>query len=101
MWGAANSMVAKAYELYPDNTYAKAGIYLAIALGDDEELLRGIIRYKVDDDTLDAIRKRVNGMRSEIGKERKTAEFCAKFADPAAREGIINAWKQEYYQMMK
>ncbi len=101
MCGAANAMFAKAYELYPDSTYAKAGIYLATALGDDEELLRAIIRYKVDDDMIDAIRKRVNGMKSEIEKEKETAEFCAKIADPAVREDIIDEWKQEYYQMMK
>ncbi len=91
----ANAYFAAAYELYPDPAYAKAGVYMSVINHDDEELLRAIIRYKISDEALAAVRKQVDGMRVTVLKDPQAAQFINEFrADPDSK---INEIKEEYY----
>ncbi|MGI6071634.1 MAG: hypothetical protein ACOX75_01280 [Lachnospiraceae bacterium] len=95
----ANSFFTYAYELFPDPTYAKACVYMSIVNNDEEELLRCIIRYKVSDEALAAIHKKVDTMRIEImrGKEMKDLTETLQRGEPI--ENIVANWKNEYYTM--
>lgn len=97
----ANSYFEKAYELYPDPTYAKASVYMSIINEDDEELLRTIIRYKVSDEALEAIKRRILSMEREIEREPRTKEFTSRFesASDAEKEDVLLGWKDDYYRM--
>ena len=64
----ANPYFSYAYELFPDPAYAKACVYMSVINNDDEELLRTIIRYKVSDEALEAVRKKVESMKQSIAK---------------------------------
>ena len=96
----ANAYFAKAYDLYPDPTYAKACVYMSIINHDDEELLRTIIKYRVTDDALEAIKKRIRAMEMEIEREDETKAFVEDFKRPGRSEEILEYWKNEYYTML-
>ena len=96
----ANSYFAYAYELYPDPAYAKACVYMSIVNGDDEELLRTIIKYKVSDDALDMIKKRVADARRKIEDSQELADFMEDARHGRGYENVVANWKKEYYTIL-
>lgn len=101
MCKSANSFFSMAYDFYPDPGYARACIYMSILSGDDEELLAAIVKFKVTDDYLDTIRRRVQATRSEVETSPGMAEFLQNMKDPAFAEQMVAKWKEEYYHMQK
>ena len=101
MCKSANSFFSMAYDLSPDPIYARACIYMSILSGDDEELLAAIVKFKVTDDYLDTIRRRVKATQSEVEAAAETKEFLKRMQDRQAAEEMVAAWKEEYYRMQK
>ena len=97
----ANSFFSMAYDLSPDPIYARASIYMAILSDDDEELLSAIVKYKVTDDYLETIKRRVWATRAEIEGAQQTAEFLDSMKDPGVAAQIVSEWKDAYYNMQK
>ena len=97
----ANSFFSMAYDLSPDPVYARASIYMAILSEDDEELLSAFVKYKVTDDYLDTIKRRVWATRAEIEGARQTGEFLESMKDPAVAAEVVSKWKDAYYNMQK
>lgn len=94
----ANAYFWEAYELYPDPTYAKAGVYMSIINKDDEELLRAIIRYKISDEALAAIKDKIEVMRKDVLKNPKAKDFVLGFRENPEKQ--IEKWQQDYYGML-
>ncbi len=94
----ANSFFGYAYELYPDPSYARACVYMALINNDEEELLNTIIKYNISDDTLEAVRARVGSLRREIETSEETVNFIYDFENGINSQNIIDNWKEEYYE---
>ncbi len=96
----ANSYFAYAYELFPDPVYAKACVYMSIINNDDEELLRTIIKYKVSDDALQTIRKRIDSIRSQIRKSPEMQQYMDSARNEIGFENVVANFKREYYTIL-
>ena len=94
----ANSFFGYAYELYPDPSYARACVYMALINNDEEELLNTIIKYNISDDTLETVRARVGALRREIETSEETVNFIYDFENGINSQKIIDNWKEEYYE---
>lgn len=94
----ANSFFGYAYELYPDPSYARACVYMALINNDEEELLNTIIKYNISDDTLETVRSRVGALRREIETSEETVNFIYDFENGINSQNIIDNWKEEYYE---
>ena len=93
----ANTYFSMAYDLYEDPTYAKACVYTSIIDEDDEELLRTIIRYKVSDEALKAIRGQIEKVRKQIEESQELECFEKFISEEGNTEKQIEKWKKEYY----
>ena len=98
---SANAFFSYAYDLSPDPLYAKACVYMSIISDDDEELLSSIVKYKISDDELDTIRRRVNATRREIESQDDMAVFLENIKVDDFAEQFVNECKAEYYNMLK
>lgn len=99
---SANSYFSYAYDLSPDPVYAKACVYMSILTGDDEELLASIVKFKITDDALDAMRTRVQSLRRELESSEEVTSFMLQLSRDDALSGrVLEEWKNEYYNMMK
>lgn len=96
----ANTYFAYAYELFPDPAYAKACVYMSIINNDDEELLRTIIKYKVSDDALQTIRKRIDSIRRQIRKSPEMQDFMYDARNVSGFENVVANFKREYYTIL-
>ncbi len=94
----ANSYFSKAYELYPDTSYAKACVYMALINNDEEEILKTIVKYHITDEALEVMRSRVRSLRREIETSDETLNFIYSFENGNAGQQIIEQWKEEYYE---
>ncbi len=94
----ANSYFSRAYELYPDTSYAKACVYMALINNDEEEILKTIVKYHITDEALEVMRARVRSLRREIETSDETLNFIYTFENEAASQQIIEQWKEEYYE---
>ena len=94
----ANSYFSKAYELYPDTSYAKACVYMALINNDEEEILKTIVKYHITDEALEVMRSRVRSLRREIETSDETLNFIYTFENEDAGKKIIEQWKEEYYE---
>lgn len=94
----ANSFFGYAYELYPDPSYARACVYMALINNDEEELLNTIIKYNISNDTLETVRARVGALRREIETSEETVNFIYDFENGINSQTIIDNWKEEYYE---
>lgn len=92
----ANSYFSLAYELYPDTSYAKACVYMALINNDEEELLKTIVKYHISDEALDVMRAKVRTMRQEIETSDETLNFIYEFEHESQK--IIENWKEDYYE---
>ena len=101
MCRSANTYFNRAYELSPDPVYARACLYMSILTGDDEELLSSIVKYKVNDDYLDAVKERVRATRAEIEGSSEAQAFFQDLNDDVFAEDLLKQWKKEYYRMQK
>ena len=99
MCKSANTFFSMAYDLSPDPVYARACLYMSILADDDEELLSSIVRYKVTDDYLDTIKRRVRATLSEIESSEEAVIFNENLKDTAFADAILSKWKDEYYHM--
>ena len=99
MGKTANYYFRLAYDLSPEPKYAKACVYMSIVNDDEEELLDTIVRYKISDDSLSAIRNSVKSAKAEIENSDETAEFVESFGSGSSYQKVIEKWKQEYYTM--
>ena len=88
-----------AYGIFPKADYAKAAVYMSIASGDDEELLKAIIRYKISDDALEKIKTNVEDIRTEILESEDFEEFSCNMDDPEKALSMAQTYKDEYYRM--
>lgn len=95
----ANNYFSYAYELSPDPTYAKACVYMGVLNNDDEELLDAIIRYKITDEQLTAIRAAVKAAQNELENSDELKDFTQKLHSPGERKEVIENWKEVYYTM--
>ena len=98
---SANAYFSYAYELSPDPVYAKACIYMSILAEDDEEMLAAIVKYKITDDALDTMKKRVWATRHEIETLDDTTAFFQKLESDEFAEEVLESWKSDYYNMLK
>ena len=96
----ANTYFSYAYELDQDAVYARACVYMSIINEDDEELLHTIQKYKVSDEALSAIRRKVEYLKDIIRKEDETREFAAGLKNDEQCTGAVDHWKNEYYRML-
>ncbi|MCF0142738.1 MAG: hypothetical protein HUJ75_05115 [Parasporobacterium sp.] len=96
----ANAYFARAYELYPDQEYINACLAISIINGDDAELLRTIVKYKVSDENLYKIRHRVLSVKRDIETGETAISFIRDFESGRDRDAFISIWKQEYYDML-
>ena len=94
----ANAYFDYAYDLYPEAAYAKASVYMSIINNDDEELLRAIIKYKITDEALEAIRDKVNSLKRSIETDSETIDFIYKFENGLEDDNIIKIWKEQYHE---
>ncbi|MBR5931588.1 MAG: hypothetical protein IKZ95_06120 [Lachnospiraceae bacterium] len=94
----ANSYFARAYEIYPDPSYARSCVYMSLVNNDEEELLKTIVRYHISDDTLERIRKRVGALRREIETSDATLLFIRTFENGNNSKNIIDDWKKDYHE---
>lgn len=94
----ANSYFSRAYELYPDTSYAKACVYMALISNDEEEILKTIVKYHITDEALDVMRSRVRSLRREIETSDETLNFIYSFENADTSQQIIERWKEEYYE---
>ena len=101
MCKSANSFFSMAYDLSPDPIYARACIYMSILSEDDEELLSAIVKFKVTDDYLDTIKRRVWATQSEIESAGETAAFLERMKEPGFAAETVARWKEAYYSMQK
>ena len=92
----ANSYFSLAYELYPDTSYAKACVYMALINNDEEELLKTIVKYHISDEALEVMRAKVRTLRQEIETSDETLNFIYAFESEGQQ--IIENWKEEYYE---
>ena len=100
MGRSANTYFSMAYDLYADPVYAKASVYMSIINNDDEELLKSIIRYKVSDEALAAIRKQIDKSRASIERSEGFLQFEDSLNEEGQAEKQIAKWKKEYYTML-
>lgn len=98
---SANTFFNMAYDIFPKDDYAKAGVYLSIALEDEEELLKAIIRYRVSDEALERIRANVRLLRKNIAASESLFEFVLNIQDNEAALSVARTFKEEYYRMTK
>lgn len=96
----ANAYFNMAYDLFPDPTYAKACVYMSIINGDDEELLRTIIKYKVTDEALAAIKNQIEKNKKAILASEDYSSFENSLIQEEGIEKQIAKWKNEYYNML-
>jgi len=101
MCKSATAFFTYAYELYPDMLYSRACVYMSIISGDDEELLSSIVRFKISDDQLDAIKARISAMRRELENSPDAVEFARNIKSPEFADAILEQWKSGYYDMLK
>ncbi len=96
---AANYYFSYAYELNPEPKYAKACIYMGILTGDDEELLKSIVAYKVPDESLTSIRNAISSARADIENAEMTRDFEKTFEKDNNAHIFIEKWKEQYYNV--
>jgi len=101
MCRSANTYFSLAYELSPDPAYARACLYMSLMTGDDEELLSSIVKYKISDDYLDAVRQRIKATRNETESSEETQIFFRNMEDEAFARDMLEQWKNEYYTILK
>lgn len=94
----ANAYFNMAHEIYPDATYARACVYVALISGDDEELLATIRKYRISDETLMEIRTKVSTLKREIETGKESIDFIFNFENGRAAS-TISGWKDEYVTM--
>ena len=95
----ANEYFNMAYDIYPDVDYAKAVVYMSLVSGDDEELLRAIIKYRITDEALETIRRGVEKLRGVIKSSEGLAEFRYNVSEREAAARMSEYCKDEYYRM--
>ena len=98
---SANAFFTYAYELYPDPMYARACIYMSIISGDDEELLSSIVKFRISDDELDAMKARVRSLRREVENSAELAQFTENIKSQEYADAMVQHWKEQYYEMLK
>jgi len=101
MCRSANTYFSLAYELSPDPAYARACLYMSLLTGDDEELLSSIVKYKISDDYLDAVRQRIKATRNETESSEEAQIFFQNLEDEAFARDMLEQWKNEYYTILK
>ena len=101
MYRSANTYFSLAYELSPDPAYARACLYMSLLTGDDEELLSSIVKYKISDDYLDAVRQRIKATRNETESSEEAQIFFQNLEDEAFARDMLEQWKNEYYTILK
>ena len=101
MCRSANTYFSLAYELSPDPAYARACLYMSLLAGDDEELLSSIVKYKISDDYLDAVRQRIRATRNETESSEETQLFFRNLEEETFARDMLEQWKNEYYTILK
>ncbi len=101
MQKSAVAYFAYAYELSPEPTYYKACIYMSIISQDDEALLESIVKFKISDDTLDSMRKRIQSLQHEIEISEDMQLFMQSIESPDMQLQLVQQWKSDYYNMLK
>ncbi len=101
MQKSAVAYFAYAYELSPEPTYYKACIYMSIISHDDEALLESIVKFKISDDTLDSMRKRIYSLQHEIENSEEMQVFMQSIDSPDMQMQLVQQWKSDYYNMLK
>lgn len=96
----ANTYFQMAYDLYEDPMYAKAGVYMSMICNDEEELLKAIIRYKVSDEALEAMKKHLEKAEAQTVADAEYVKFENEIAGEDGIEKQIAKWKNEYYTML-
>ena len=99
MCRSANTYFNMAYDIFPKDDYAKAGVYLSLALEDEEELLKEIIKYKISDEALEKIRNSVSALKKKIINSEGLSEFVLNMHDETAAQKMAQNYKDEYYRM--
>ena len=74
---------------------------MSILTGDDEELLSSIVKFKITDDALDAMRERVHSLQKEVLNSEEMMRFEEQLNGDQSAAHLLENWKSEYYNMMK
>ena len=96
---SACSYFNRAYSIYPKADHARACVYISIILGDDEELLKAIIRYKISDEELEEIRKNIARTKRDVTSGRGFAKFTGYISERENALSVSAGYKDEYYRM--
>ena len=63
--------------------------------------MESIVKFKISDDTLDSMRKRIQSLQHEIEISEDMQLFMQSIESQDMQLQLVQQWKSDYYNMLK